>query len=311
MSTNGYDSVLGFHLNKAACGIARFNHELSQRWHIPVRHVFDRGAALSMHPLISIKFSECDDPIRLMEFAERRAVNRSGALLLHEAPSADHEMLCQMLCESVETVYGANREVAEAINGRAVWCPSFLPTDAPAVLQLPTGDALKLVLFGMAHKVRVEPYQRLKASLDRLGQPYQIWCSTAIHEGTEHDPQTQRGVNALEQLFGERIRFVGMLSDAALAGLLKQADGCAAFFPRGVRENNTSVHAAMSLGCPVITNLDRYSPFGHLREVYDVDHFGGLHQRDHVTEQAHRWAATYSWEALLIALTTTQAQCVN
>ena len=305
-----YDSILGFHLNAATCGVAKFNQELATRWKIPVRHVFDRGAALSMSPLISIKLSECDDDHQLYDFAERRRVHKTGALLLHDTPAADQEMLAGLLCDAVETVYAANREVAEAINGRPVWCPSPIGTTPVGGLRFHNDAGLKMLMFGMMGKIHPEPYQRLKAALDKLG-PYQIWCSAAVHEGTAHDPQTSRGLLALEALFGDRARFVGMLSDAALAGLLRQADGCAAFFAKGVRENNTSVHAAMSLGCPVITNLDPYSPFAHLREVYDVDHFGGFHQRDSIKERAHCWAEAHSWDALLVELTRTNSLCVN
>lgn len=312
---SAFDSVLGWYLNPETSGVAKFNQQLAQRCGVPVRHVLDRSAALSLHPLISIKLSDCtgDDATKLYDLACTRLKHKGGAILFHELPPPDLEMLSQCLADSVDRVFGASREVAEAVNGTAVWCPSLLSKHNDQPLKLPTLDYdLRLVMFGMVGKVQIEPYQRLKAALDRLGlHRYGLWCSTAHHESTTHDPQALRGMHALQDLFGEHLQCVGTLSDAALAGVLQQADGCAAFFPKGARENNTSVHAAMSLGCPVITNLDRYSPFSHLREVYDVDHFAGFHQVSHVKEWAHRWASAHSWDALLVKLTETRAACVN
>jgi hypothetical protein len=45
-----------------------------------------------------------------------------------------------------------------------------------------------------------------------------------------------------------------------------------AFFPGGVRENNTTVMSAMAHGCAVITNVDELTPpfMVHDRTVFDV-----------------------------------------
>ena len=50
--------------------------------------------------------------------------------------------------------------------------------------------------------------------------------------------------------------FLGNLSDVAVYNQLREATFFAAFFPRGVRANNTTVAAAMETGAVVITNLD-------------------------------------------------------
>jgi hypothetical protein len=54
-----------------------------------------------------------------------------------------------------------------------------------------------------------------------------------------------------------------------------------AFFPRGARENNTTVLSAMSHGCPVITNLDEHSPnwMGHGRTLLDIGELREFPQR--------------------------------
>ena len=51
-----------------------------------------------------------------------------------------------------------------------------------------------------------------------------------------------------------------------------------AFFPFGVRENNTTVLSAMAHGCAVITNLDAKSPtwMQHGYSIFDIDQLDGL-----------------------------------
>src|SRR5438874_12928672 len=64
----------------------------------------------------------------------------------------------------------------------------------------------------------------------------------------------------LEAVFGDRLCFLGTLSDRAVSNALRNATYAAAFFQTGARANNTSIASAMEHGAVVITNLDRYSP---------------------------------------------------
>ena len=69
------------------------------------------------------------------------------------------------------------------------------------------------------------------------------------------------------------VYFLGFLSDAAVLHYLQTTNYFAAFFPAGVRANNTRVHSAMNAGAVVVTNLDDGSPDGyrHLQNMVDID----------------------------------------
>jgi hypothetical protein len=60
-----------------------------------------------------------------------------------------------------------------------------------------------------------------------------------------------------------------------------EVDALVAFFPSGVRENNTTVLSAMNHGCPVITNLDGSSPswLRHDATVFDIRQMQGLPEK--------------------------------
>jgi hypothetical protein len=59
---------------------------------------------------------------------------------------------------------------------------------------------------------------------------------------------------------------------------MRAADALVAFFPHGVRENNTTVLSAMSHGCAVITNIDKYSPswMAHNHSIFDINLLDGF-----------------------------------
>jgi hypothetical protein len=58
----------------------------------------------------------------------------------------------------------------------------------------------------------------------------------------------------------ENVTILGILSDEAVSEELHNADYVLAFFEKGVRANNTTVHAALEHGRRVITNFDEHSP---------------------------------------------------
>jgi glycosyltransferase involved in cell wall biosynthesis len=96
--------------------------------------------------------------------------------------------------------------------------------------------------------------------------------TSAIHEGQRFDETFFSVAEDITSAFRRNVHFCGFLSDEELSERLYSADAYVAFFPRGVRENNTTVMTAMSHGCPVITNLDEWSPkwLRHGETVFDV-----------------------------------------
>ena len=77
----------------------------------------------------------------------------------------------------------------------------------------------------------------------------------------------------LQSIFNGQVYFMGYLSDTAVFNHLVDCTFLAAFFEKGLRANNTTVNAAMEVGCAVITNLDNHSPAGlvHMKNVIDIN----------------------------------------
>jgi hypothetical protein len=101
---------------------------------------------------------------------------------------------------------------------------------------------------------------------------------------------------------------MGYLSDTAVFNHLVDCTFLAAFFEKGLRANNTTVNAAMEVGCAVITNLDEHSPTGlvHMKNVIDINRCDRLPERDEA-EKIGRAArdiahADYGWDQLVAQL---------
>ena len=101
---------------------------------------------------------------------------------------------------------------------------------------------------------------------------------------------------------------MGYLSDTAVFNQLVDCDFLAAFFEKGLRANNTTVNAAMEVGCAVITNLDEHSPKGlvHMKNVIDINRCERLPE-DADAEAIGRAAreiahADYGWDQLVAQL---------
>ncbi len=124
----------------------------------------------------------------------------------------------------------------------------------------------------MAHKLRTDHYGALRRLLEASGKSYIIYISAAIHEGTSLDDSFTGAYEELRTIFGDRVFFLGFISDAALSSFLDGSTYVAAFFENGVRANNTSVSTAMQCGAVVLTNLDDQSPsdFRHLESLVDI-----------------------------------------
>ena len=100
-----------------------------------------------------------------------------------------------------------------------------------------------------------------------------MYVSTALHENTSFDGSFVVRFEELQAIFNGQVYFMGYLSDTAVFNHLVDCTFLAAFFEKGLRANNTTVNAAMEVGCAVITNLDEHSPEGlaHMRNVIDIN----------------------------------------
>ena len=265
------DGVLGYHLNPLTCGVAKFNLLLARHLQVPMLSVFDRRAVSMAHPVLSLKQSEFTDADSVALAALLETVSWRGAfsLFLHAWTDTSVE---RSLLSRATAVYCGNAELVAQLRAQRPdvqdsWCPSTLLEP-----QRFRPDGLSVFAFGMAHKVRSELHQTVHTLLERTGQPYSVYLSTALHEGTAFDERFTVVFDELQDIYGEHIYFLGYMSDTAVYNYLIDTTFFAAFFDKGVRANNTTVNAAMACGSVVLTNFDAYSPgaFEHMHNVIDI-----------------------------------------
>lgn len=271
-------SIVSYHLNPYTCGVARFNRSLAKVMGIPIIQLDQYLDSGQREPvLLSIKLEELgSESLRKLEVFVGEPSGQYS-LLLHGI--ADLELETK-LCLKARRVFAASREIAATVmNHRSDVVAVFAP-GAPARPQLEDVDCTFLT-FGMAHKIRSDRYRQLASLMRSDSRTFRLDISTALHEGGTFDEDFFQIADEISQAFEGNVRFLGFLADDEVSDRLRSVDALIAFFPRGVRENNTTVLSAMSHGCPVVTNLDPLSPLWmiHNETVFDV------HQLDRIPSQ--------------------------
>lgn len=271
------DCVATLHHNPQLCGVSKFSYALAERMGIPCVTIAD--AVNFSCPLLSVKGQEMPTFAGLPDFHQYD-------LFLH-----DHAVKWGLLMKA-RTVYAGNPVIAEYFRKLrpdiiTAWCPSTLNGN-------PHRASLNVLTFGMAHKLQIEKYRKLKTLLDASGQDYTLSVSTAVHEGSPWDAVATVG-DQLREMFGENTRLLGFLADDALVRELRAADVVALFFDPAVRANNTTYWAARDEGCSIVTNYDDQSPEGPSEYGrYDIDALTEF-PRVLCDSMPH----TYTWDALL------------
>lgn len=299
------DSIAGYHLNPWTCGIAKFNAILARHLELPIVGIRAVELGSFRRPLVSVKLSEFSDgdAADLDVWGQARA--GEFELFLHAFDGTEVEA---RLVRAAGRVYCGNRELAHTLQPvrpdiQELFCPGTILN--PARFE---DTQLKVFTFGMAHKIRVPLYKRLRDLLDATGKSYSMYVSTALHENTSFDGSFVVRFEELQAIFNGQVYFMGYLSDTAVYNHLMDCTYLAAFFEKGLRANNTTVNAAMECGCSVITNLDEFSPKGlvHLKNVIDINLCEGLPdagENERIGRAAREIAhARYGWEHLVAQL---------
>jgi hypothetical protein len=264
------DCIAGYHLNPWTCGIAKFNQILARHLDLPVVAITDLPASSPRRPLLSLKLAEfLPEHVHLLD---EWAAQRQGQyeLFLHAVEGTPVE---ERLIGNAGKVFCGNRELFESLRPSR---PDIVELFCPGTILTPQrvhSTDLQVFTFGMAHKIRVPYYRKLRDLLDATRRSYKVFVSTALHEGTSFDEAFIVRFEELQEIFNGRVYFMGYLSDTAVYNHLLDATFLAAFFEKGLRANNTTVNAAMECGCAVLTNLDEHSPVGyeHLQTVLDIN----------------------------------------
>lgn len=261
------DAVVTHHTDGFRSGVARFNELLARELGVPFRRLDELGDGLAA-PLLSFKVAELDEEAAAA--VERwLAEPRVYDLFLHEYGGLPLE---RTLVEGARRVHCGNAEIATAVAPLArevdtLWTPGLLLDD-----RVFHESEVSVFSFGMAHKLQLGAFRRLRELLDATGRSYGVYASAANHE-TASLRDSESVFHELHEIFPDELYFLGNLSDVAIFNYLRESTFYAAFFPSGVRANNTSVASALERGAVVITNLDEHSPgeYRHLENVIDVN----------------------------------------
>ena len=264
-----YECVGSFHTNPYTCGVARFNGALASALKSKVMPL---SLAASLGPgkiLLSIKLQEIDDAGKSHL---ETILSKSGLafdIFLHATEGSDLEI---RLLQRAQRVFAASAEIGSEIKSRRPDVVSLFAPGAP-VTAVSKQTEINLLTFGMAHKISADGYRRLGKLLGAANRSFQLEVSSALHEGTSFDESFFLVGAEISQAFGGNIVFLGFLADQEVSRRLQESTALVAFFPKGVRENNTTVMSAMAHGCAVISNLDSASPswMKHGHNIFDIN----------------------------------------
>ena len=268
-----FTSIVSYHTNPMTCGVAKFSAELAKRLGVPLYGV--QQDRISRNPLFSLKASELDKESAWRVQAMMAAVDTYGVFW--------HDSGIEGFNRKASIVFYAD----PSLGSPGLWCPSLIQ---------PRKRPVRLFSFGMAHKLQTDKYQRVRKLLDAAQQPYHLRVSVGLHEGTSLDG-VEKHFDALKAIMGEaNVTILGILSDDAVSEELSNADYVLAFFEKGLRANNTTVHAALAADCKVVTNHDADTPVLLCLATTDVGQFD---------TDAPDWFIRhreYSWDRLIEAI---------
>jgi hypothetical protein len=270
-----FSSVVSYHTNVRGCGVANFSKQLAGRLGIPFVGFDDEWG---MAPLFSLKWSELTPDDRDKWRDAITYVWDLGS----EVSVFWHDQGDEAVTNCAEHVFYAD----PSLGSPGLWCPSLIT---------PRKRPMRLFSFGMATRLQTDKYTRVRELLDAAGERYHLRVSVGIHEGTSLDG-AEKHFDALRDIMGpEHVTILGILSDDAVSEELHAADYVLAFFEKGVRANNTTVHAALEHGRRVITNTDIDSPEAFAANTLDI---GSIRQWPTPLD----WKYLFSWEHLLGAM---------
>ena len=221
------DCIAGYHLNPWTCGIAKFNAILAKHLEVPVVGI--RAVELGSYrlPLLSLKMSEFSaaDAADLDAWAAAHA--GQFELFLHAFDGTDDRAAAR--CRGRERSIAATASSSASCSPQR---PDIQELFCPGTILNPQRfqrTELSVFTFGMAHKIRVPLYRRLRDLLEATGKSYSVYVSTALHENTSFDGSFVVRFEELQSIFNGQVYFMGYLSDTAVYNHLMDCT-----YPRGV-----------------------------------------------------------------------------
>jgi len=295
--------VASFHTNPYTCGVARFNVSLASALNSKVSSLASASTYESGKILLSIKLQEIDDAgkVNLEKILSNSSLTFD--VFLHASEDSDLE---NRLLKRAQRVFAASEEIGEEIKSRRPDVVNLFAPGAP-ISNVSKQSEISLLTFGMAHKISATGYRKLAKILAASNKSFQLEVSSALHEGTSFDENFFSVADEISQSFGGNVVFLGFLADQEVSRRLQETTALVAFFPNGVRENNTTVMSAMAHGCAVITNLDLLSPnwMTHSHNIFDInklENFPDAAQIATVRKNAQLAVAEFGFDRLALLI---------
>ena len=294
------DAVVTHHRDGFRSGVARFNELLANRLRAPLLGIDELEDRRPGCALLSFKVGELD-PFSAESLGRWLEPAPCYELFLHDYGGTEVE---RSLVEGARHVHCGNSEIEAAVAGLArsagtLWTPGLILDDRTF-----RPSEISVFSFGMAHKLQTGMFRRLRALLEASGRSYALYVSAANHE-TASLRDSEIVFGEMHEIFPDELYFLGNLSDVAVFNYLGSTTFYAAFFPTGVRANNTSVASALERGAVVITNLDEHSPaeYVHMENVLDIERLDALPRDPLVLKRlsaaAMETGRARSWERLV------------
>ena len=298
-----YDCVASFHTNPYTCGVARFNVSLASALDSKVLSLTAASSFESGKILLSIKLQEIDDAGKSHLEKILSNSNLTFDIFLHASDGSDLE---NQLLKRAQKVFAASAEIGQEIRSRRSDVVNLFAPGAP-ISAVSKQSEISLLTFGMAHKISATGYQKLAKILAASNKSFQLEVSSALHEGTSFDANFFIVADEISQAFGGNVVFLGFLADQEVSRRLQEITALVAFFPNGVRENNTTVMSAMAHGCAVISNLDSLSPswMNHGHNIFNInklENFPDAAQIQSVRKNAQSAVAEFGFDRLALLI---------
>ena len=298
-----YDCVASFHTNPYTCGVARFNVSLAGALSSKVLSLAAASSYEFGKVLLSIKLQEIDDAGKSYLEKILSSSNLTFDIFLHASDGSDLE---NQLLKRAQKVFAASAEIGQEIKSRRSDVVNLFAPGAP-ISAVSKQSEISLLTFGMAHKISAIGYQKLAKILATSNKSFQLEVSSALHEGTSFDANFFIVADEISQAFGGNVVFLGFLADQEVSRRLQETTALVAFFPNGVRENNTTVMSAMAHGCAVISNLDSLSPSwmnnGHnIFDINKLENFPDAAQIERVRKNAQSAVAEFGFDRLALSI---------
>jgi hypothetical protein len=302
-----YRYIISYHTNTWGCGIARFNELLSGELDSEVLSFKEMCVRKPFEKiLISISLKEFSekDRLELEDLFQNPQNELNFDLLLH---SLDESNLEKMIISKSNRIFSLNEEITSKLQKLGtVSATLFTPSLFTSKISKEDNqkNTLKLITFGMAHKIELDLIYKLIENVKESGMHPKIYLSTAIHVGEQPLDNLTQTIQEIEQKLKIEINFLGFLSDSALAKSIQEADVLFRFFNPAVRANSTSIMAGMSLGVPTFTNTDEFSPkwLRHNYNYFDISKLNGSLTKELLTSVGKQGKIDYesnaSWKHL-------------